>query len=566
MIDLSDLRDLPVFEGVSEDCLRRVVPHAADVRIDEGQWLVREGEAPAFYVLLSGSFDLMKRYPDGLRRLAVREQRGDYLGELPIVFGTPFFAGARANTPLRVARFDRAQFGRLVSESQPLRNRITESIGQRVEGLEAEAAGPLNLPTIVGRSRDKSCHDLRDFLSRNQVRFEWADPDDVWVAGRADLAEALAAAATCSVVRLKDGRLLVDPSFSQLAVEVGLQVEPRHDAYDLVIAGGGPAGLAAAVYGASEGLRTVLIEREATGGQAGTSTRIENYLGFPSGVSGDDLAARAGEQALRLGAEIVVTRSIETISPGAEGHTVTLDGGRTIGARAIILATGVSYRALQAEGLEAYAGIGVFYGAARTEAAAMQGRDVILVGGGNSAGQAAVFFADYARKVTILIRGASLEASMSRYLIDELARKENVEVRAGGEIVSCAGDRRLERVRIRNRADGSVDELDVHALFIFIGADANTGWLPGQIVCDARGYVCTGRDVTDLMPDSWPLERDPYLLETSVPGIFAAGDVRHGSIKRVASGVGEGSIAIAFVHEHLADLAARQAGDPAPAR
>ena len=346
---------------------------------------------------------------------------------------------------------------------------------------------------------------------------------------------------------------------SELAQAVGLGVEPQRDTYDLVVAGGGPTGLAAAVYGASEGLRTLLVEREATGGQAGTSSRIENYLGFPSGVSGDDLAARAREQALRLGAEIVVTRSIEAILPAADCHRLTLDGGLSLGARAVILATGVSYRALQADGIDAFAGIGVFYGASRTEAPAMQGRDVLLVGGGNSAGQAAVFFADYARTVTILIRGASLDTSMSRYLIDELARKPNVHVRTGGELTRCMGDERLECVTIRNRADGSLEDMDVHAVFIFIGAEANTSWLPGQVICDERGFICTGRDVTDLMPDAWPLERDPYLLETSVPGIFAAGDVRHGSIKRVASGVGEGSIAIAFVHEHLADLAAQRA-------
>lgn len=558
MIEFGDLRDLPLFEGVSDEILSRVVPHAADVRVDAGQWLVREGEAAVFYVLLSGTFDLMKRYPDGVRRIAVRDQPGDYLGELPIVFGAPFFAGARAVTPLRVARFERAQFGVLVRGSHVFKDRLIATIQERVEGLETQAAGPLRLPIVIGRTRNPECHALRDFLSRNQVRFEWADPEDSWVAARADLQDALAAAADCAVVLLPDGRILVSPTPSELAEGVGLQVEPRHDSYDLVIAGGGPAGLAAAVYGASEGLRTLLVEREATGGQAGTSTRIENYLGFPSGVSGDDLAARAGEQAARLGAEIVVTRGIESIGPSAGSHVVTLDGGRSLTASAVILASGVSYRALQADGLDAFAGVGVFYGAARTEAAAMQGRDIILVGGGNSAGQAALFFADYARTVTILIRGERLAASMSSYLIDELERKPNVHVRTGGEIARCIGDSRLECVTIRNRADGSLDEVDVHALFIFIGADANTGWLPKEVICDERGYVCTGRDVTDLMPEGWPLERDPYLLETSVPGIFAAGDVRHGSIKRVAAGVGEGSTAIAFVHEHLAELAARR--------
>jgi thioredoxin reductase (NADPH) len=564
MIVFDDLRDLPVFEGVRDDTLRRVAAHAADVRVDAGQWLVREGEAPAFYVLLSGAFDLMKRYADGVRTIAHRDRPGDWLGELPIVFGAPFFAGARAVTPLRVARFERAQFGQLVRQSEAFKLRVTAEIQVRVEGLESEAVGALHLPIVVGRTSDPDCHGLRDFLSRNRVRYEWADPDDEWVAARPALQQALAAAAECPVVLLPDGRVLPSPRPSELAAAVGLQVEPESDTYDLVVVGGGPTGLAAAVYGASEGLRTVLVEREATGGQAGTSTRIENYLGFPNGVSGDDLAGRAAEQAQRLGAEIVVTRSIEAIVPNDECHSVTLDGGRSIGARAVILATGVSYRALQADGLDSFNGVGVFYGAARTEAAAMQGREVILVGGGNSAGQAAVFFADYASKVTILIRGDGLAASMSRYLIDELERKPNVELRSGGEIVRCAGEGRLDRVTIRNRADGSLDEVGAHAVFIFIGADAITDWLPKEVVRDERGYVCTGRDVTDLMPGAWPLERDPYLLETSVPGIFAAGDVRHGSIKRVASGVGEGSIAIAFVHEHLADLASRrETGAPA---
>ena len=562
MIELADLRGLPVFEGVSDETLHRVVAHVADVRVDEGQWLVREGEAAAFYVLLSGTFDLMKRYPDGMRRLAVRSDPGNFCGEIPIILGTPFFTGARAATALRVARFDRPQFGALVRESPAFSDMLVASIQERVEGLETQAAGPLRIPIVIGSSHDPQCHALRDFLSRNQVRFEWADPGEQWIATRPDLQDALAAAVECSVVLLPDGRILPHPTLSELAVEVGLQVEPHHDVYDLVVVGGGPAGLAAAVYGASEGLRTLLVEREATGGQAGTSTRIENYLGFPSGISGDDLSARAGEQAMRLGAEIVVTRSVESIKPSGDCHTVELDGGRSLGARALILASGVSYRALEADGLDAFAGIGVFYGAARTEAAAMQGRDIILVGGGNSAGQAAVFFADYARSVTILIRGERLSASMSSYLIDELERKRNVRVRTGGEVARCTGDTRLECVVIRNRTDGSLDEVDAHALFIFIGADANTGWLPREIICDERGFICTGRDVTDLMPDAWPLPRDPYLLETSVPGIFSAGDVRHGSIKRVASGVGEGSIAIAFVHEHLADLAARRASAP----
>ncbi len=563
MIEFADLRDLPVFAGIDDAALSRAAAHAADVRVDAGQWLVREGEAAAFYVLLSGGYELMKRYGGGLRRLAVRETRGDYLGELPIVFGTTFFAGARARTPIRVARFDRQLFGLLVRESASLRIEIGRTIQERVEGLEAAALSSLQLPIVIGRAQDPECHEIRDFLSRNQVPFEWADPDDAWIAAQPDLEHAVRAAADCSVVLLTDGRVLERPSTSALAREVGLETEPSEDTYDVVVIGGGPTGLAAAVYGASEGLRTLLVERQATGGQAGTSSRIENYLGFPSGVSGDDLAARAREQAIRLGAEIVVTRSIERLVPANDCHTVTLDGGRVLGARAVILATGVSYRTLQAEGIDAFVGIGVFYGAARTEAAGTRGHEVILVGGGNSAGQAAMFFSDYAAQVTILVRGDSLAASMSRYLIDELGRKTNVRVRTGGEIVRVAGDQRIESVTIRNRRDGTLDEVPADGVFIFIGAEAITDWLPDDVVRDERGFVCTGRDVVELVPGSWTLDRDPYLLETSVPGIFAAGDVRHGSIKRVASGVGEGSIAIAFVHEHLAELASRTAA-PAP--
>ena len=333
MIVLDDLRDLPLFEGVSDTTLSRVAALAADVRIDAGQWLVREGESATFYVLLSGAWDLIKRYPDGERRIA-RSQPGDWLGDLPIVFGAPFFAGARAVTPMRVARFDRAQFGLLVRTSEAFKQRLIARIQLRVEGLENQAAEELHLPIVIGRTRDPECHSLRDFLSRNQVRVEWADPDDEWVAARPGLEAAIAAAADCTVVLLPDGRILTSPSIKELAAAVGLQVEPRSDTYDLLVVGGGPTGLAAAVYGASEGLRTLLVEREATGGQAGTSTRIENYLGFPSGVSGDDLAWRAAEQAQRLGAEIVVTRSIEAIVPNDDCHAVTLDGGDTLGARA----------------------------------------------------------------------------------------------------------------------------------------------------------------------------------------------------------------------------------------
>jgi thioredoxin reductase (NADPH) len=329
------------------------------------------------------------------------------------------------------------------------------------------------------------------------------------------------------------------------------------------------------VYGASEGLSTLLFEQLATGGQAGTSSRIENYLGFPSGLSGDDLATRAHAQAERFGAEVVVGRFVRGIEVGKGAHRVLFGsdpardgpGGATgevlsIEARAVVLATGVTYRSLEVPGIDRFLGTSVFYGAARTEARGMRGKSVILVGGGNSAGQAAMFFANYARSVTLLIRGESLQASMSQYLIDQIATKENIAVRSHGEIVSVEGTDRLEAAGIRDKRTGDVAREEVDAIFVFIGADARTDWLPQEIVRDERGYVCTGRDVVDLIGSRghWPDDRDPFLLETSVPGIFAAGDVRHGSIKRVAAGVGEGSMSIAFVHAYLASLAEEAVG------
>jgi thioredoxin reductase (NADPH) len=344
-----------------------------------------------------------------------------------------------------------------------------------------------------------------------------------------------------------NGPTLLRPPLREVAELVGLQTRPRAGEYDTVVIGAGPAGLAAAVYGASEGLRTIVVEREAPGGQAGTSSRIENYLGFPGGVSGEELASRALQQARRLGAEILVTRSITDIDPST--RRVHLGGGDTLDARTIILATGVTWRHLALDGFERLIGKGIFYGAARSEAASTHGLDVHIVGAGNSAGQASLFFANHARKVTIVCRGNRLEKSMSQYLIDQIRGKSNIAVELGAEVVAVDGDGSLSAIDIRESATGTTRRHECGGLFIFIGADAETGWLPPEIALDARGYVLTGADVR--ASGRWALDRDPYLLETSVPGIFACGDVRFGPVKRVASAVGEGSMAIAFVHQSL---------------
>jgi len=332
-----------------------------------------------------------------------------------------------------------------------------------------------------------------------------------------------------------------------LAQRLGLLTSARLAEYDTIIIGGGPAGLAAAVYGASEGLRTLVVEREAPGGQAGTSSRIENYLGFPSGVSGDELASRALKQAGRLGAEILVTRSVARIDP--KTRQIYLDGDDVVQTRTIILATGVTWRRLAIEGFDRLIGKGIYYGAARSEASAAHGLDVHLIGAGNSAGQAALYFANHARMVTLVVRGDSLDKSMSRYLIEQLGRKSNVKVQLHSEVVAAHGDTHLTGIDIRDGASAKVRRQACGGLFVFIGADAETGWLPVEIARDARGYVLTGDDV--VKAKRWSHSRDPHLLESSVPGVFACGDVRLSPVKRVASAVGEGSMAIAFVHKYL---------------
>jgi thioredoxin reductase (NADPH) len=345
--------------------------------------------------------------------------------------------------------------------------------------------------------------------------------------------------------------MVTRPSTREVARLLGLQTSARAAEYDTMIIGGGPAGLAAAVYGASEGLRTIVVEREAPGGQAGTSSRIENYLGFPNGVSGDELASRALQQARRLGAEILVTRAVRHID--AEAGEVLLDGDERVRARTVILATGVTWRRLAIDGFDRLIGKGVYYGAARSEAGAVNGLDVHLIGAGNSAGQAALYFANHARMVTLVVRGDSVEKGMSQYLIDQLRAKSNIAVLLRSEVTAAHGETNLTAIDIRNRADQSVRRADSGAVFVFIGADAETGWLPAEIARDAKGYVLTGDDVVKAR--KWSQPRDPYLLETSVPGVFACGDVRLSPVKRVAAAVGEGSMAIAFVHQFLAHQA-----------
>lgn len=403
---------------------------------------------------------------------------------------------------------------------------------------------------VVGHRWSATSHEIRDFLGRNQVPYQWLDVETSEEGRR--VLDAAGPDVRLPLVLLPGGEVLSAPSIPDAAARIGMKGSAELPFYDLVVVGGGPAGLAAAVYGASEGLDTLLIEREAPGGQAGMSSRIENYLGFPAGLSGSDLARRALVQAKRLGAEILAPRDVSALRIDNGYKIVSLVGGDEISARALILANGVSYRRLQVPGAERLANAGVFYGAAMSEAANVAGEDIHIVGGANSAGQAAVFFSRHARSVTMLVRGESLGQSMSYYLIEQIREIPNIEVLTGTAVVGVEGETSMEAVRVRD-ASGEERTLPGVAMFIFIGAVPRTDWLDGVVSRDHRGFVLTGRNLTLRDLPSWPLDRAPYMYEASIPGIFAAGDVRYGSVKRVASAVGEGSIAVSVVHRYLSE-------------
>lgn len=410
---------------------------------------------------------------------------------------------------------------------------------------------------VLGHRWSPRSYAVRDFLARNQVPYHWLDAEDAEKS--AETREALAAARSegkLPTVLFSDGTFLSDPTALEIAGRLGLRTRAETSFYDLLIVGGGPAGLAAAVYGASEGLRTVMIERDAPGGQAGMSSRIENYLGFPSGLSGSDLARRAVTQARRFGVEILTPQEVTRLRVEAGSKFAALADGTEIGAKALIIATGVSYRRLNVPGMDRVQGAGVYYGAAMTEAASCRGEDVYIVGGANSAGQAAMFFSQYARRVIVLVRGNSLRTSMSQYLIDQIRQTENIDVELNAEVIEVFGQDHLEAISVRCSTTGEAQKISTNSLFIFIGAEPGTEWLAGVIERDEKGFLLTGPDLMrdGKPPKVWPIERDPWLLEASVPGIFVAGDVRYRSIKRVASGVGEGSNAVQFVHQYLSSV------------
>jgi thioredoxin reductase (NADPH) len=561
VVTTEDIAGVAAFASLGSAERERLSRAAADITLAQGEYAANMGDDRALFAVLEGRIEAVNSV-DGIERIVGRRDPGDLFGEVPITLGTVFPVGFRAAEPSRVMRIEPADYHAISSAAPDLAKEVGRLASHRITGLRGlqglAAEPPPPRAIVVGHRWDASCTDLRRFLDRNQITFRWLtpdtpDPEDVW-------GGPLPPEGDWPAIRVIGGKTVVRPHFRRVAELLGLSTEADAAEYDTVIVGAGPAGLAAAVYGASEGLRTIVVERQAPGGQAGTSSRIENYLGFPSGVSGDELASRALQQARRLGAEIVVTRSITRMDTAT--RQLYLDGGDVLRARTIILACGVAWRRMSIEGFDRLAGKGISYGAARSEAASTHGQDVHIIGAGNSAGQAALFFSTHARSVTIICRADNLEKSMSRYLVDQLAARTNIQTLFRSEVAEVHGDVSLQAIDIRDCTTSDTSRLESGGLFVFIGADAETSWLPPEIALDRLGYVLTGPEMRDA--GRWTLDRDPYLLETSVPGIFACGDVRLGPVKRVAAAVGEGSMAIAFVHQYLKDAEETAARHAAP--
>ncbi len=525
---------------------------------------LRRGFGEHYRILRAGSG------PDALELLNEMRRRGENLAmivadqRMPGMEGTELLVKARqiypdakralltayADTSAAIAAINEVSLDYyLLKPWDPPEEELFPVVADLLAAWEAGAALEAGGVRVIGHRFSKDTHDLRDFLARNRVPGRWLD-----VERESEARELLTVAGVpedrLPVVLLEDGDVLERPTVLELAERLGVAVAPISDHYDLVIVGGGPAGLAAAVYGASEGLRTVMVEREAPGGQAGQSSRIENYLGFPNGLSGSELAQRATTQARRLGAELLSVSDVVSLKVEGAGRIVELAGGVQLSANTVLVASGVSYRMMPAPGFADFTGAGVYYGAALTEARSCEEQHVVVIGAANSAGQAAVHFAGYASRVTMLVRGASLERSMSAYLIDQIERLKNIEVLTRTEAVQAEGDNgRLKRLRLRG-PEGDERVEDVDACFVFIGAAPRTDWLDGVVARDERGFILAGSEARE---HGWPLQREPRTLETSVPGVFVAGDVRARSIKRVASAVGEGSMAVSLIHEYLAE-------------
>ena len=435
----------------------------------------------------------------------------------------------------------------LMKPWDPPEDKLYPILDDLIDDWKANVPAPFDGIRVLGTTWSPSTHETKDFLARNQIPYRFLDIE------RDSEAAAIVGAGSMPVVMFPDGSRLEQPDKAVLAENVGLRTEAEQPFYDLIVIGGGPAGLAGAVYGASEGLRTAMIERDAPGGQAGTSSRIENYLGFPTGISGGDLARRAATQAARLGAELLTAVEAVSIDVDDTVKIVTLSNGSEMRSHAVLLASGMTVRRLAVPGYEKFEGAGVYYGAAPSEAATYAGGHVFVIGGANSAGQAAMMFSRHVDQVSMIVRGPTLEAKMSQYLVDQIAGQANIEVLVNTTVEEVIGDEQVEAVRLSDTSSDETIERQASALFIFVGAVPHSKVVKETVRMNDQGFVYTGPDifVNGDRPESWNVDRDPYLMETSVPGIFAAGDVRHGVVRRVASAVGQGSVAISMIHQYL---------------
>jgi thioredoxin reductase (NADPH) len=545
--------DPDVFRAVERDLRKRYADRYRILRADSGKTaldalveLGKRGDTVALFVV-------DQRMP---------EMTGvEFLGQAIRLFpdAKRTLLTAYADTDAAIRAINEAKIHHyLLKPWDPPEQNLYPVLDDLLEDWQAGYRPPLAGLRVLGERWSPRSYELREFLARYQVPFRWLDVEK---ADRDTEVEAAirmlgSEASRLPAVLFPEGTQLMEPSNNELAERIGLRLRADTDFFDVVIIGGGPAGLAAAVYAASEGLKTVMVERDAPGGQAGLSSRIENYLGFPSGITGSDLARRAVMQARRFGVEIVCPQQAMGLRVEGPYRYVKVADGSELACHAVLLATGVEWRKLSVPGVDRLQGAGVYYGAGSTEAMTCKDEDVYVIGGANSAGQAAMNFSRYARRVVMLVRGESLASTMSRYLIDEIEKTENISVEFGSSVVEAHGENRLEGISVHCGASGGISRQAASSLFIFIGALPGTEWLNGVVERDEKGFILSGSELkrNGKLPVGWPLKRDPGLLETSVPGVFAVGDVRRGSVKRVASGVGEGSIAIQFVHNYLAEL------------
>jgi thioredoxin reductase (NADPH) len=539
-----------VFPVLTAAQIARIAPHGHVRRIEKGEILVAAGEhVVPFFVVTAGTVDVI-RVANGVETLIATHHAGQFSGEVNMISGRRALFESRVRDSGEVIVMDRAQMVALVQNDAELSEILMRAFILRRVELVASGIGDA---VLIGSAHSPGTLRIKEFLTRNGHPYTYIDLDrDADVQALLDHFQI--GVADVPVLVCRGELVLRNPTNPEIADCLGFNdaIDQTH-VRDLVIVGAGPAGLAAAVYGASEGLDVLVLESNAPGGQAGSSSRIENYLGFPTGISGQELAGRAYTQAQRFGAQVMIARQAIELKCQRKPYAIAIDGGSPVPARAVVIATGVQYRRLAIENLARFEGAGVYYGATFIEAQLCGGEDVIVVGGGNSAGQAAVFLARTARRVFLCVRSAGLADSMSRYLIDRIKSSPAIEIRTHTELTALEGGDRLERIRWRNAATGEVETRAIGHVFVMTGAVPNTRWLDGCVALDPNGFIKTGPDVSreELTAARWPLSRSPHLLETSLPGVFAVGDARGGSIKRVASAVGEGSIAISFVHQVL---------------